>query len=147
MGDLWGLLGIWGQSDAFAKGGSNRREPRFLQRCRSQRQMEASSHTAIRMLLSRLKLVCRMADVHLGRVSVVHLRGRKKPVSWFLYYLSGYGLTKQTWMWPICVGISSLLVFLTYLALCGSSTSRSQTYSFPTWFPKASICISVWQKM
>lgn len=26
------------------------------------------------MLLSRLKLVCRMADVHLGRVSVVHLK-------------------------------------------------------------------------
>lgn len=42
------------------------------QRCRSQRQIEASSHTAIKMLLSRLKLVCRMADVHLGRVSVVH---------------------------------------------------------------------------
>lgn len=27
------------------------------QRCRSQRQMDASSHTAMRMLLSRLKLV------------------------------------------------------------------------------------------
>ncbi|KAG9349633.1 hypothetical protein JZ751_028081, partial [Albula glossodonta] len=37
------------------------------QRSRSQRQMEASSHTAIRMLLSRLKLVCRIAEVHLGR--------------------------------------------------------------------------------
>lgn len=48
------------------------------QRCRSQRQMEASSHTAMRMLLSRLKLVCRMADMHLGRVSVVHLRIQNK---------------------------------------------------------------------
>lgn len=38
--------------------------------------MEASSHTAIRMLLSRLKLVCRMADMHLGKVSVVHLGER-----------------------------------------------------------------------
>lgn len=53
--------------------GSNRNNRR-PQRCRSQRQMEASSHTAIKMLLSRLKLVCRMADVHLGRVSVVHLK-------------------------------------------------------------------------
>lgn len=47
------------------------------QRCRSQRQIDASSHTAIRMLLSRLKLVCRMAAVHLGSVSVVHLQTKK----------------------------------------------------------------------
>lgn len=51
----------------------------------SQRQIEASSQTAIKIPLSRLKLVCLMADVHLGRVRVVHF------------------------------------------ALCGSSTSRSQT--------------------
>ena len=43
------------------------------QRWRSQRQMEASSHTAIRMLLSRLKLVWRMAEVHRGSVRVMHL--------------------------------------------------------------------------
>ena len=42
-------------------------------RWRSQRQMEASSHTAIRMLLSRLKLVWRMAEVQRGRVRVMHL--------------------------------------------------------------------------
>jgi hypothetical protein len=35
--------------------------------------MEASSHTAIRMLLSRLKLVWRMAEVQRGRVRVMHL--------------------------------------------------------------------------
>ncbi len=43
------------------------------QRRRSQRQMDASSHTAMRIPLSRLKLVCLIADVHLGSVSVVHL--------------------------------------------------------------------------
>lgn len=35
--------------------------------------MEASSHTAIRMLLSRLKLVWRIAEVQRGSVSVTHL--------------------------------------------------------------------------
>lgn len=44
-----------------------------IYRSRSQRQMLASSHTAIRILLSLLKLVCRIAAAHFGWVRVVHL--------------------------------------------------------------------------
>lgn len=43
--------------------------------------MEASSHTAIRMLLSRLKLVWRMAEVQRGSVSVVHLEKQQRHSS------------------------------------------------------------------
>lgn len=86
------------------------------QRCRSQRQMEASSHTAIRILLSRLKLVCRMADTHLGRVSVVHLEKQQRNDNEHCFIS----------IWQLKSHFDDYNK-QTYLALCGSSTSRSQT--------------------
>lgn len=87
---------------------TDRRRRRATHRCRSQRQIEASSHTAIRMLLSRLKLVCRMADVHLGRVSVEHLETREETA----FYQSTNRSIKQS------IKRSRKLVFVLLLTFC-----------------------------
>lgn len=66
-----------------------------VHRCLSHRQIEASSQTAMRMLLSRLKLVCRIADVHLGNVRVVHLKRKGKNLMRVLLLISVQSLFVQ----------------------------------------------------
>lgn len=82
--DLYNRAAGW-EEEATGNKKQKNLQSEMIQRCRSQRQIDASSHTAIRMLLSRLKLVCRMADVHLGRVSVMHLGSRDEKQSSISY--------------------------------------------------------------
>lgn len=104
--DISCSVGLYNRATGWEDG--KQQEPKLLlQRCRSQRQIEASSHTAIKMLLSRLKLVCRMADVHLGRVSVVHLETREETVWHFFtrhFHKCSLGKIHTCWLQSIKCG-------------------------------------------